>query len=167
VKNLHVVIACFLFFLLQVLLAPRISIGEISPDFALLLVGYFAINRRPVQGAVGGFIIGLVQDLFNPDLLGLNALTKSITGYALSVVGAKADADNVVFLFGLFGVAALAHDFVYLLFYTGLHLGRFVVMWFTISVPSALYTALVGVIVHKVARYFGSKWVRSFGKARS
>ena len=65
------------------------------------------------------------------------------------------------------GIAAVAHDFVYLLFFTGGDLGRFIILWITVSLPSAVYTALVGVVVHKIAEVMGDKVVRSFGKARS
>ena len=48
-KSARVLIACFTFFLLQMIVAPKISFGEIGPDFILLLVAYFAINRPPVS----------------------------------------------------------------------------------------------------------------------
>jgi rod shape-determining protein MreD len=167
VKYAHVIAACFIFFFLQMVLAPRIAFGEIAPDFPLLLVAYFSLNRGAFQGSISGFFVGLLQDLYSPELLGLNALTKSLAGYVLGLVGGKAEPDNLPFLVGLFGIAALANDFVYLLFFTGLDLGRFFVMFFTIAVPSAVYTAILGVVVHKVATYFGGKVVKTFGKARS
>lgn len=165
-KSVHVIAACFIFALLQMLLASRVAVGEISPDFLLLLVAYFAIHRRPTQGAVTGFLIGLFQDLFNPGLLGLNALTKSVTGYGLAVAGSKYERESAVFLLMLFAVAAAAHDFLYLLFFTRLELGRFIILWFTVALPSALYTAVWGVLIHKVTRFVEGKVVRTFGKAR-
>ena len=166
-KHVRLLIAGFLFFFLQMVLVPKITIGEISPDLPLLLVAYFAIKRGPLHGAILGFVLGLFQDLFYPELLGLNALTKSLTGYALGVMGAKGDPENDFFLLMLFVVAAAAHDFVYLLFFTGLNVPQFFGMWTTISVPSALYTALVGVLVHRLAMSVEARVVRTFGKARS
>lgn len=158
-------IVCLVFFLLQMLLASRMSLGEIAPDFVLLLVSYIAVNRTPVQGALTGFFVGLFQDLFNPELLGLNALTKSLVGYGLGKGGSKADTGSSVFVFAIVALAAAAHDFLYLLFFTRLDLGRFFVMWITISLPSAIYTAAVGVIVHKLGRQVEKRAVRAFGKA--
>ncbi|MFQ5511296.1 MAG: rod shape-determining protein MreD [Candidatus Krumholzibacteriia bacterium] len=165
-KRVKVTIASFVFLAAQMLLVPRIALGEIAPDFPLLLVAYFAINQTPLKGSISGFAVGLFQDLFNPQLLGLNALTKSLTGYAVSVMGAKADPENVFFLLPLFSVAALGHDFFYLLFFTGLDPAKFFVLLVTVSVPSALYTAVAGVVVHRIADFVGTRVVRTIGKAR-
>lgn len=149
------------------LLAPKLAIGEIAPDFTLLLVAYFAINRPPIHGAVAGFLVGLLQDLFNPELLGVNALAKSITGYGLSVAAAKAEPESHIFLGGLLLASALAHDFIYLLVFSGLNLWKLLILWVTVALPSAVYTAIVGVIIHIVSVYLGNRVVQTFGKARS
>jgi rod shape-determining protein MreD len=167
VRGINTGIVLFLFFLLQALVSDRIMLGKIGPDFPLLFVCYFAVFKGALGGSIFGFVVGILQDLFNPSFLGLNALTKSLAGYAFGRVGAQIDRDNPLFLVGLFGVAALAHDFVYLLFFTGLHMGKFFLMWVTVSIPSALYTALVGGIVHTVVTLSMGEVVRHLGKTRS
>ena len=165
-KGINLVIGSLMFVLLQMLVAPRISIGEIGPDFMLLLVAYFAVHKKPESGAVAGFVVGLFQDLFNPELLGLNALTKSLVGYGIGVLGRKTESGSGLVFMMMIAAAALANDFVYLLFFTGLHLGKFFILLVTVSIPSAIYTALMGFAVYKAADGLGSKAVRSFGKAR-
>ena len=118
-------------------------------------------------GSIFGFIAGLFQDLFNPSFLGLNALTKTLVGFALGRAGAQTERDHPVFLLALFGVSALAHDFIYLLFFTQLRLGHFFVTWLTVSLPSAVYTAVVGVAVHVGVAFFLTEVVRNLGKTRS
>lgn len=167
IRGVNIAITCIIFALLQMLVAPRIAIGNVSPDFMLLLVAYFAIDRKAEQGAMVGFLVGLFQDLFNPELLGLNALTKSVVGYGLSVAGSKTRPDNPLLMAALVMAAALANDLLYLLFFTGLHLGKTLILWTTVSVPSAVYTALMGIVVYKLASVLGSKAVRHLGKARS
>lgn len=159
-------IVVLLFLMLQIVVAPRIAIGEITPDFPLLLVAFFSVRRPAQQSAVSGFLIGLFQDLFNPALLGLNALTKTLAGFALSHASAKLEPDSWVLLAPLFGLTALAHDILYLLFFTGLDLGQFFVLLGTVALPSAVYTAAVGVLVYKLAEAVTGKVVTSFGKAR-
>jgi rod shape-determining protein MreD len=161
----NLVIIILFFILLQVVVAPRITFADIGPDFPLLLVAYFAVTRRPHSGAAAGFLIGLFQDLFNPALLGLNALTKTLAGYALSLASAKIEPESSLLLFPLFGVAALAHEIVYLLFFTGLDLAQFFTLLLTVALPSALYTAVVGVVVYKLADGLSARMVK-FGKAR-
>ncbi len=161
-----VVIGTLIFILLQMLVAPRIAIGEIAPDFMLLLVVYFAMHRKLEHAAIAGFVIGFLQDLYNPELLGLNALTKSLVGYGVAFVAAKLERGSSPLVLVLIGAAAFANDFIYLLFFTGLHLGRFFILLITVSVPSTVYTALIGIVVFKAAEALGSKAVKPFGKAR-
>lgn len=154
------------FFLLQAVLSDALTFGKIGPDFPLLIVAYFAIFRGALAGSIFGFAAGLLQDLFNPSFLGLNALTKSLTGFALGRAGAQTERDHPLFLLALFGISALAHDFLYLLFATQLHLGNFFLTWVTVAVPSAVYTAVVGAVVHTVVVFFLTEVVRYLGKTR-
>jgi rod shape-determining protein MreD len=165
-RIIYLIIVSFVFLLLQVLALDKLSIGEISPDFALLLCCFLALYGGAVQGSILGFIIGLIQDLFNPALLGLNALTKSLMGFAFGHIGQKAIPESAIFFAAIFFLAALAHDFVYLLLFTGLHLGRFFVILFTVALPSAVYTAVVGTIIHQLLLLVDSRMVKSIGKER-
>lgn len=165
-KSANITVTCLVFLLLEILVAPRIALGRISPDFMLLLAAYFAVQRKPEQAAIAGFLVGLFQDLANPELLGLNALTKTLVGYGLGVVGSKAESENPFFLMTILGITAVLHDFVYLLFFTGLHMSSFLVLWTTVSIPSAIYTAVAGLISFRMAATLGSKAARSIGKAR-
>jgi rod shape-determining protein MreD len=165
-RIIYLFIVSFVFLLLQVLALDKLSFGQISPDFVLLLCCFLALYRRPVQGSVLGFLIGFIQDLFNPALLGLNALTKSLLGFAFGHIGQKAIPESAIFFAAIFFIAALAHDFVYLLFFTGLHLGRFFIMFFTVALPSAVYTAVVGTLIHQLLLLIDSRMVRSIGKER-
>lgn len=145
--------------LLQATLAPRISFAEVSPDFVMLVVMVVALYRGAVFGAILGFSIGFLQDLGNPEMLGLNALVKCILGFVVGRVGSKTFPENALFLFGLFAAAALAHDILYLLIFKWPHVGSAIVMIFVAAIPSALYTAAFGTAIDKLATRFGWKVV--------
>jgi rod shape-determining protein MreD len=164
---LGIVVVLAVFFLLQAVFSDALTFGQIGPDFPLLIVAYFAIFRGAIAGSIFGFVAGLFQDLFNPSFLGLNALTKTLVGFALGRAGAQTERDHPIFLLALFGVSALAHDFVYLLFYTQLRLGEFFVTLLTVALPSAVYTAVVGIAVHVGVAFFLTEVVRNLGKTRS
>lgn len=166
-KGLGIVVVLAVFFLLQAVFSDALTFGQIGPDFPLLIVAYFAIFRGAIAGSIFGFVAGLFQDLFNPSFLGLNALTKTLVGFALGRAGAQTERDHPIFLLALFGVSALAHDFVYLLFYTQLRLGEFFVTLLTVALPSAVYTAVVGIAVHVGVAFFLTEVVRNLGKTRS
>jgi len=167
VKGLGVGVVLVVFFLLQAVFSDALTFGRIGPDFPLLIVAYFAIFRGSIAGSVFGFVVGLLQDLFNPSFLGLNALTKTLVGFALGRAGAQTERDHPIFLLALFGISALAHDVVYLLFYTQLRLGEFFVTLLTVALPSAVYTAVVGILVHVGVAFFLTEVVRNLGKTRS
>ncbi len=154
------------FFLFHVLLSDALTFGRIGPDFILLIVSYYAVFHGALGGSLFGFFVGLFQDLFNPSFLGLNALTKSLVGYGLGRAGAQTERENPLFLLALFAIVAMAHDFIYLLFFTQLHLSRFFIMWITVSLPSAVYTAVVGALVHTIVTYSMTEVVRYLGKTR-
>jgi rod shape-determining protein MreD len=166
-RSWKVIVVCFLFLAMQMVLAPRLAFGRIAPDFLILLSAYLGLQRGALQGSLWGFVIGIIQDLFNPELFGLNALTKSLLGYGAGIVGSKTERDNTVIMLAVFFLGSIGHDFVYLLIYTGLDVVRFFVQLVTQSLPSAVYTALVGVLVPRLVALLGMKAVRSFGKARS
>ena len=164
---MRIIVTSAVLLVLQLTVAPRIALGEIAPDFPLLLVIYYAVFAGPVRGTVAGFLIGFIQDLFSPELLGLNALTKTILGFTLGHVGAKTESDHVVLLATLFFVGAIVHDFVYLLIFTGTQPLRFLALLVTNAIPSAVYTTVAGIVVHVVVSVFGFKAVRPLGKTRS
>jgi rod shape-determining protein MreD len=166
VRGVGVAIVSIAFFLLQALAHDAMSFGRIGPDFPLLIVVYFAVFRGTLGGSVAGFVVGILQDLFNPAFLGLNALTKSLVGYAMGRAGAQTERDNPLFLVAVFGAAALAHDFVYLLFFTQFNLGKFILTWLSVGVPSAVYTAVVGAVVHALVNFTLREGVRYVGKTR-
>lgn len=145
--------------LAQATLAPRISFAEVSPDFVMLVVMVFALYRGAIFGAVMGFLVGFLQDLGNPEMLGLNALVKCLLGFAVGRVGAKTFPENALILFGLFAVGALAHDIVYLSVFKWPHMGSAIVMIVVAAVPSALYTAAFGTLIDRLAMRFGGKVV--------
>jgi len=160
-------IVLIVFFLLQVSVADSITFARIGPDFPLLIAVYFAIFRGALAGSLFGFAVGLLQDFFNPSGLGLNALAKSIVGHLAGRMGAQTDRDNPLFLMAVFGAASLAHDFIYLLFFTQFNLGKFIIEWLAVGVPSAIYTAVAGGVVHALVAVLLSEAVRHLGKTRS
>lgn len=53
------------------------------PDLVLIFVVYYSFLNGDKKGAVYGFLCGLLEDLYMGRFIGINALSKGITGYII------------------------------------------------------------------------------------
>jgi rod shape-determining protein MreD len=159
------VISAAVFLVLQATLSPRMAIGSVAPDFVVVCVVLFGLQMGRIPGSVFGFILGLVVDLGNPGFLGLNALCKSVVGYAAGRMGSATSPGSVV-LFVVFLVVAFAHDVIYYILFMWPRVGGALASIVTIALPSALYTAVIGIAVERILALLGARVVMGDGKER-
>lgn len=158
-------ISAALFLALQAALSSRIAIGAVAPDFIVVWLVLFGLRQGPIPGALFGFVLGFVVDLGNPGFLGLNALTKTVVGYAAGRMGSATSPGSVV-LFVVFLVAAFVHDVVYYIMYLWPAVGGAFMSILSIALPSALYTAVIGITVERILALLGARVVTAGGKER-
>lgn len=70
-------------------LAPALRIADVAPDIPLIVVVLLALRRGPEFGCLGGFAAGLLQDVAGGGLIGVQALTKALIGFAIGTVGGR------------------------------------------------------------------------------
>ena len=121
-KHLGPIIGIVVYLVLQAAVAHHIAIGSVAPDFVVICVVLFGLQRGPIMGSLFGFVVGVIVDLGNPGFLGLNALAKSVLGYGAGRLGA-ATSPGVLVLFIVFVAAAFVHDFLYLILFMWPRLG--------------------------------------------
>ncbi|MCB1183383.1 rod shape-determining protein MreD [bacterium] len=137
------------------MIAPVIDIKGVAPDFSVIALVLLALAAGATPATAGGFMLGLVQDLSNPSLLGLQALCKSGLGFALGrlrghlVYGVPLVEGAVVAL------SVFAHDFVFLLVQSNLSDERFLVPLLARTIPVALYSGLAAIPLIRLAEYLG------------
>jgi len=69
-------------------------------EMPLLVVVYLALMRRdPVRGLLVGAAVGLAQDCWSKNPLGMSGITKTLVGYFAASIGMKLDVDNVLIRF--------------------------------------------------------------------
>jgi rod shape-determining protein MreD len=69
-------------------------------EMPLLVVIYLALMRRnPVSGLLIGAGVGLAQDCWSKNPLGMFGITKTLVGYFAASIGMKLDVDNVLIRF--------------------------------------------------------------------
>jgi rod shape-determining protein MreD len=132
--------------ILQQTLIQIISIGSIKPDLVMVVLVAVSMRYGSVVGLFSGLAIGLIQDVYAIESLGANAMAKCLVGYCTGLLDEKVikvmPATKVLFL----AVAFLFHDIVYSLA-AGFHGTAFWEALLTRTVPSGIYTLLVGSLV--------------------
>ncbi len=151
---------------LQAAFAPYIAIGGIEPDLPLVATVILASLRGPASGTACGFLIGLGQDLSNPAFLGLNALAKSILGYGVGTLRERFEAGNAITHAIILFVATPIHDLIYLTVYTRLSLSEMIRQLATTSLPTALYTAALGMWLFTLLASMSGKRGHRLGRSR-
>ena len=73
----------------QATLAPALGVGGVTPDLPLIVVVLLALRRGAEFGCVAGFGAGLLQDAAGGGLIGVQALTKAVIGFAVGAAGAR------------------------------------------------------------------------------
>jgi rod shape-determining protein MreD len=75
---------------------PRLWDARFTPDFLLLALLLFAMRSRPGQGAVAGFVTGLIVDALTPARFGAGMLAHTLVGYLAAWGRAVFFADNLL-----------------------------------------------------------------------
>ena len=73
----------------QTTLLDIFSLGGVTPALALIFVVYCGVHFQRNGGVGAGVIIGFVQDCLSGGLLGINTLSKGLTGLFFSVLKDK------------------------------------------------------------------------------
>ncbi len=124
---------------------PRIE--RVMPDFLFLALIVYAIRARPGQGAVAGFVVGIVTDSLSPAAFGAGALAHTVIGYLAAWGKAVFFADNLFVNAAFIFVGTWARDLLVLLI--GRHVQGAAVYWQIgyVSPLKALSTAIAGIAV--------------------
>jgi rod shape-determining protein MreD len=80
-RRLVFLITLVIALLVQLTVAPVISIGMVKPDILLIITICWALAEGPAQGALFGFSAGLLEDIFTTQVLGVSAFAKTLIGF--------------------------------------------------------------------------------------
>jgi len=94
---IFILLLIFFIFLQSTHFFPLLSIGEVSPDFLLIIISIASFILGPIAGEIIGFITGFIVDILSGGLLGISAFTYTIIGYGVGVVGEKIFGGSILF----------------------------------------------------------------------
>jgi rod shape-determining protein MreD len=139
----------------ETVLAPLLAIGNVAPNFTIIALVILALAEGSFAACLGGFVMGLVQDLAAPTLLGLHALCKSGLGYTVGRLRGHLVYGMPIVEGLVVAVAVLGHDTLYLLVQSRLSSDDFLLPLVTVVLPGALYSGLVGIPLLRLADLLG------------
>jgi rod shape-determining protein MreD len=67
-------------------LVPMLSVAGVTPDVPLILTVLLAQRRGPETGCLAGFVVGILQDVAGGGLVGVQAVTKALAGFAVGML---------------------------------------------------------------------------------
>ncbi len=98
--------------LLQVTVAPELSIWGVKPDFLLAMTICVALLEGPIIGALFGFTSGFLADIFSTSLLGVTALAKTAIGFVAGIFSTRVISRSVLWPAGMCFVASIFHEII-------------------------------------------------------
>lgn len=126
-------------------LVPALSVSGVTPDLPLILTVLIALRRGPEIGCAAGFFAGLLQDIAGGGLIGAQALTKALAGFATGLLVGRLSVSNPLVQVPGLAILTIAEG-----------LGRFLLLQFFhypaslgglmahVVLPQALYNGFVG-----------------------
>jgi rod shape-determining protein MreD len=151
------VLLLLLAFVLQTTWLHLLAVSGLRPDLILVVLVHIALRTSQVESTVLGFGAGFLQDLYAPADLGLNALTKSLIGFAVSYGRTGVVADSVQVQIAFLCGSVVVHDLIYYLGSSGVSLATAPVYWLGHGLGQGLYTCVLGVLIS--VALVGRRWL--------
>jgi len=98
-------VTALFFSLFEAAILSNLAFLPAVPDLVLLLVVYVSFKNNSMTGATSGFITGLFLDFLSASPVGLNAFTKSLTGFIAGKFSGSFNLDKIL-IPALMGLAA-------------------------------------------------------------
>jgi rod shape-determining protein MreD len=132
----------------QASLLDSLSLGGIRPDLALALLYIIGLLTGPIEAALAGMAIGLVQDIGSASFIGFSGLTRGLIGFSAGLLGRRVldltSRSNSFFLAGFSMLEGVFIAFFLQMFYGSI---PFVSLAAGRILPQALYTGVLGAVL--------------------
>jgi rod shape-determining protein MreD len=121
---------------------------SITPDVVLIGLVYLGIKKGKITGSVGGFVSGLILDIFSFSFIGLMALSKSVGGFVAGFFHDETKVErylgSYIFVLIVIFVSFFNNSVYYMIYFQGtsLELGDILLRYI---IPTSVYTALLSV----------------------
>ncbi len=132
----------------QPTLMQGIRVLGVSPNMFLVFVVCAGLFRGKGEGAVIGFIFGLVFDFTVGRLVGLSAIIYMYAGFSAGIVKERFTSDRIIVAVPIILAAALLGEIIY---YIGYYISfkdlNFGIALIRTILPKTLYTTIMGIVL--------------------
>ncbi len=139
-------VAAMLLSVAHVVFLRFVAVGSVTPDLLLVLVVWIALVEGQFTGTIAGFACGLLFDVVSADVIGTNALAKTIAGFIAGYFyrpGFGITAIGSYRFLIVVSAAGLVHNLLYFAFYVRPMEVSFVEFVLTYGIATTLYTTVV------------------------
>ncbi len=136
---------------LQTTLVNYLAVLRVKPDLLLMIVLYIGFKSGPLRGELSGFLSGLLEDIFSGNLIGINALSKTILGNLAGLGRDKLAFENLITQIVVTFLATSIYAFLLFLLKTFfLNRGISFVATIKYGVIASFYNAILAVFVFRL-----------------
>ena len=144
---LYAVVALILA-VIHVVFLGYISVSSVTPDLLLLFTVWVALVEGQFTGMIAGFACGLLFDVVSADVLGANALAKTLAGFVAGYFWREGFAMMTIGHYRYLMIVAIAgviHNLVYYLLYVQPMQIVFAMFFLKYGVAKTLYSTVAAV----------------------
>ncbi len=128
------------------------SVFGMKPDLALAILFIIGLLTGPVEAALAGISIGLVQDIGSASLFGFLGFTRGLVGLGAGLLGSRVlDASNPVIVLFLAVFSIIEGALISIFLQATYGAVPFVTMLAGRLVPQAIYTSLLCFLLLRLA----------------
>ena len=141
-------VVAILLTIIDIVFLNFISIGGITPDLLLILVVWISIYEGQFIGIFSGFAIGLLFDIASMDVLGTNALTKTVAALVAGFFyreGKEARIIGSISFLAIVLLCSVIHNLIYFFFYIKLSEISFLSFFLKYGIALSVYTTVFAV----------------------
>lgn len=139
--------------ILQLVLAPVITLFGVVPNFVMITVIITAVNNGPVRSTLFGFILGLVFDFCSLGPVGSMTLVLTILGYGVSSLNKGSFTGGIVVDMIVLLVAVALGEFLVSVVYAIVGANQeFLLSLIQRVLPAIVYDAVLGFVLLLIYR---------------
>ncbi len=149
-KYIKYIAALFVITIFHTALLDFIAIQEITPDLFIILVVWICLKEGTFFGLIAGFFIGIFFDVISADIVGTNALAKTIAAFITSFFYKEGNENKITKSYKFILIVLLVtfiHNIVYFFFYIKTSDQDFFLFYLKYGLASTVYTTFFSIFV--------------------